>query len=134
IGGKRNGFERTSQRGIGNRRSENFGEGRSFRLALAHDDGAGDEIAYALVSVRSENRNQPDRIEHDRLDVDEAQEVSHHGFKETNRPAIFANHAQLQPTLYRGLSSPQPFKQNEVSVPNDECDDDEQRSNPLWHA
>src|SRR6266849_6765883 len=97
IGGKSHRFGRTSQGGIGNRRSKDFAEGRRFFFALAHDYGTGDQIADALIAVGGKDRYQSYRIKHDRLDVKSPQEISHHRFKETYRATIIPDHTQLQP-------------------------------------
>src|SRR5262249_59141960 len=46
----------------------------------------------------------------------------------------FPNHAQLQPALAGSLAAPQPFKDREVTVDDDELNNYQQSDYPLWRV
>ena len=79
----------------------------------------------------NKNRDQSDRIKRRRHHVESAQQIPDRRFPKCDRPAIFANHSQLQPALARSLSIPDPFEESEVTGEESRRHNDRERPGPI---
>ena len=84
-----------------------------------------------MIAGGGKNRNQSNRVEGKRHNVQIAKHVAHDCFKKADRPPVLADHAQLQPALARRLPIPNPFKKRKVAGQQQEDNEDQDRDDPL---
>ena len=90
------------------------GPQRRLLLAVAHHEGAGSQIAQALMLPGREDGNHADRIEEGNL-IDIADEVARHRFEDSDGATRSLNHANARDALARRAPVPECFEQSEVA-------------------
>src|SRR5580698_4106208 len=107
-----------------------FDQQRLFIAALMNHDGPCSEITESLMPLRTQHRDDADKVERRQV-VDDAQQIARHRLKQCDLAARVLDHAQLHDVLTRRLPVPEGLKKGVVTPDEQEVQEDEAREGPL---
>ena len=115
---------------VGSEGASGLGADGGLFDAVADDEGAGGEIAEALVVARDEDGDGTDGVEEGDL-VNVADEVAGHGFEEADGASGALDDADAGDALAGSASVPEGFKEREVAPVEEEDQEEVEGGGPL---